>query len=356
MDGAPSGPPMRPTTPALLAALALAACAGPVGGATAGEAGPREPVARGRSAASGGLVLDAQAWAAGDALRADLRLTNVGADAVRLGYGACSARLLGWPTPERAGPPALTTVVARSAEGYGYGCPLYLALTTLAAGETVTPDDAHELSLTASLAEVLGDAVPDGRYWLRAEFRLAERDGALAPDTLRADLGPLDLAAPRPPIAAEAVRLGAQFEVDSVRVEGGRVRAVLRVVPVPRMGPDVVAFAPCAARVLAFADAARRDAAPRAGPPDASAEAACGQPPPTPLDVPPDRRDEPPLYLAPERPHRAALDLALGDLLGGLPAGRYALAVAVRTLGPPGYDLRALPDVTLALGDADWRP
>ena len=336
---------------AALAVLATAAsgCAAP---GAARETAPDGAV-EGRSVATGGLVLAADAWAAGDTLRARLRLTNVSAQAVRVGYGACSAWLLGWADAQRARPPDLTTVVRRSAEGYAYGCPLYLATTTIAPGETLAAD---EFRVAAPLAEVLGDTVRDGRYWLRAELRIVERDGRPAPDTLRADLGPLDLAVARPPLGAEAARLGARFRADSVRVEGGRLRAVVRAVPVPNLGPDVVGWAPCAVRVLAFAEARQRDAAPRVGPPAAHADAACGRPPPTPFEGSNADRDGPPFYVAPERAHRAAVDLPLADLLGGLPAGRYALAAAVRTVGPTGYDLRPLAPVYLSLGEVDWAP
>ncbi len=316
---------------------------------------PADGPALRQGTAVGPLRLDGRAEVAGDSLRADLRVTNVGRRPVSVGYGACSATVLGWPDSLRLGPPAVTTAVERTVGGYGVGCPMYLAVRTLAPGQAIAAGDARELRLDAPLAEILTDSIPDGRYWLTAVFDVAETDGARSGETLRVDLGPHVLAARRPALAAEALRAGARFAVDSVRVEGGRVRAVVRAVPVPRMGPDVVGWAPCAARVLAYAEVDRRDAAPRSGPPDAAAEAGCGQPAPTPFGGATPTREGPPLYLGIERTLRAEIDLALADLLGGQPAGRYALAVAVRTVRGP-YDVRALPPVVLTLGEADWRP
>ncbi len=326
----------------LVAALvALAGCASADSSLTRGEA-------------SGPLRLDGRAWVAGDSLRADLRLTNTSRRPLAVGYGACSATVLGWPDSLRAGPPALTTAFVRTADGYGIGCPLYLAMRTLPPGQTVTADDTREFRVVASLAEVLTDSIPDGLYWLTAVFDVDEvdrsRDGG---DTLSVDLGPLDLAVRRPPLVAEAFRVGVRFAADSVRVEDERIRAVVRAVPVSRMGPDVVGWAPCAVDVWAFADPDRRDAAPRSGPPDAETEAACGQPPPTPFGG--HDGDSPPFYLGIEEPLRAEVDVALADLLGDRPPGRYALAVAVRTLRGP-YDPRALPPVLLTLGEVDWQP
>ena len=332
----------------MLAVAALAAVASAASGcAPSGVAVPD---------AAPPLALAAEARVVDSVLRADLRLTNTSRRTVRVGYGACSAQILGWRTPDQTGPPAFTSALARGADGVARGCPLYLATTELGPGQTLTPGDAHELRATVAVAEALSDSLPDGRYWLAATFGVAEVDGQPGTGaTLRADLGPLDLAAERPPLAAEALRYGARFRVDSARVEGRRLRAVVRVVPVPRLGSDVLAFRPCAARVLAYADASRRNAAPRSGPPDAEATAACGQAAPVPF-APSPGPGVPDFYLAPEAAFRTEVDVALADLLGGQPAGRYALAVAVRTLGEPGYGLRLLPPVTLALGEADWRP
>ncbi|WP_420456273.1 hypothetical protein [Rubrivirga sp.] len=323
--------------------------------AVASGCAPPSPVAPTEPAGPGALRLTAEARAERDSLYADLRVTNTSDRPVAVGYGACSATVLGWPDSRRAGPPAFTTAFARTVDGYSIGCPLYLATRTLAPGETMTPDGTPELRVAASLAEVLTDSIPDGRYWLTAVFDVDMIDGTRPVDTLRVDLGPVDLAARRPPLATEAVRVGVRFGVDSVRVEGGRLRAVVRAAPVPRMGPDVVGWAPCAARVLAFAGADRRDAAPRAGPPEATADAACGQPPPTPFGGSSAGGGSPPLYLGIDRALRAEVDLALEDLLGDRPPGRYALAVAARTLSGP-YELRSLPPVHLTLGEVDWRP
>lgn len=332
-----------------LLVLALAAAAGAASGCA-----PNRAVAEGEST-TGPLRLAAEAWVERDTLRADLRLTNVGTRPVEVGYGACSARVLAWPDSARQGSPAFDTVRRWTVEGYAFLCEAYLAATTLAPGETLTADRARELRVATPLAEALANSVPDGRYWLTAEFDIAEIDRERAGIALRADLGPLDVALERPPLGTTASRYGARFSVDSVRVEGGRVRAVVRVEPVPHLGSNVVGWAPCAARVLAYADPARRDAAPRAGPPDASADAACGHAAPAPFARPGESPSDPPFFLAAEQAVQAEVDVPLADVLGGLPAGRYALAVAVRTLGGHG-PLRALPPVHLVLGAAEWRP
>ena len=314
-----------------------------------------DPVADG-SLADGSLALAGEAWVRDDTLRAALRLTNTGERPVRVGFGACSARIVGWADAARPGRPVITTAASRSADGVAYGCPAYLATRQLGPGETATADDTRELRVARALAEVLGDDAPDGRYWLSATFRVSELGGGRGEDTLRVDLNPLDLEFDRPPLAAEVLRMGVRFRVDSARVERGRLRAVVRAVPVPSLGPDVVGWAPCAVRVLAFADAARRDAAPRAGPAAATADAACGQPDPVPFESPVADRDEPPFFLSIERTLRAEVDVPLADLLGGRPAGSYALAVAVRTVGRPGYDVGALPPVYLSFGEVGWAP
>ena len=316
--------------------------------------GAAVPRVEGVSGALGPLGLAARARIEADTLYADVEITNRTDRPLQVGYGACSSRILAWPDSQRTGRPAFRSVRSRTADGYLVACTLALALATIEAGASLSAVRRGELGVRVALAEIVPDSVPDGRYWLTAEFDVAEFDGRRVRDTLRADLGPLDVVTNRPPLGAAALRFGSRFAVDSVRVEGRQLRAVVRVAPVQRLGPEVAGWAPCAVRVLAFADAARRDRAPRAGPPDARLDGACEQVAPTPFV--PDGRPEDAFYTAIEAPIRVEIDLGLDDLLGDLPAGSYALAVVVRTLGRRGAEPTPLPPVTLRLADVDWRP
>lgn len=94
----------------------------------------------------------------------DLRVTatNVSGRSVRLEYGQCSLSLRVHDNAQRSGAPV--------AQGGGSGyCLRYLAYKDLEPGDSLSPG---EFQLSVPVADILGDALPEGRYYFTAVLKV----------------------------------------------------------------------------------------------------------------------------------------------------------------------------------------
>lgn len=124
------------------------------------------------------------------AIAARGRVTNAGTQPLHLEYGACSLQLLAYRSPDRSGAPAWNSDQRKAwPGGASYGCALYLAMRDLSPGATMEPP---EFVLSVPLVEVLGDSLPDGRYYFAAQLRMNLNVATLL------DAGTADLALERP--------------------------------------------------------------------------------------------------------------------------------------------------------------
>ena len=114
-------------------------------------------------------VSTAVTGARNDTLRAHVTITDTTSQPWRLEYGACALALFAYRTPTRTGPPAWNSTQRRTAGGLDYMCPLYLRVGILEAGETSSP---RELNAAYPLTEILGDSLPNGRYYFTAHVRM----------------------------------------------------------------------------------------------------------------------------------------------------------------------------------------
>jgi hypothetical protein len=252
--------------------------------------------------------------AARDTLAARMTLTNRGALPAYLEFGACALRLLAWRTADRSGPPAWDSDRRQPWAGtYGWGCPMYLATRTVAPGADFSPG---EFSLAVPLIEMLGDSLPDGRYWFSGQVRV---NWAPSPTV---DAGALDLALPRGAMPAERAYRYVTYRTTGVTLSGGTVRAAATAT-LTNAGSALVIFPrDCVVRLVAYRDRARRDAAPRSGAPDwEQSLAGCS-----------DATQE--FVLGNGQSRTFETSAAPREILGaGLPAGRYHFALVVRADG-----------------------
>ncbi len=105
----------------------------------------------------------------GDSLRAHANVVNAGRARVALEYGECALQLRAYRSADRSGPPAWRSEHRRPYEGgFGYVCAGIGYSTTLAPGDSLR----RPFELGVPVLEVLGDSLPDGRYWFTASIRL----------------------------------------------------------------------------------------------------------------------------------------------------------------------------------------
>jgi hypothetical protein len=104
-----------------------------------------------------------------DTVRTRVTFRNTNALPVRLEYGACSLDVLAYRTAERNGRPAWDSRLRSAGKGVVYGCPAYLAVDAVAPGEAKSPP---QFNAAYAVREILGDSLPDGRYYFMARIRL----------------------------------------------------------------------------------------------------------------------------------------------------------------------------------------
>jgi hypothetical protein len=290
-------------------------------GCSAPRAGAYPPAAARDTA---GLRLQAAARVAAPArgvppgaasLWVDAALTNATADSLRLEYGACALGVRGYRTAERTAPPAWDARLRAPYEGgYGYMCQGYAVFATLRPGQTLR---ARELSGRYSVAELLGDSLPDGRYHLTVSLDV--RGAPVA----EVHAGAVHLSFPgRPPLPASRVARLVAYRAEARVLPGGGVRAEVTATLSGGQGALVRYPADCPVTLHAYRDRARRDAAPRSGPADWSGPARrCG---------PGEQR----LRMERGEPHTFVVEASSAEILGTrLPPGRYFLAVRVQGEG-----------------------
>jgi hypothetical protein len=254
----------------------------------------------------------------GDTLVAQATVINTGTLPAHVEFGECSLRLRAYRTPARTGEP-----VWRS-EWRGEACILVLYSSLIAPGDSLS----RPLRFRASVAQVLGDSLPDGRYHFAAVLEL--NSGAMP----EVPAGDALLSARRRPLPSERVVGSMTFRPRTVvsRTPAQTMEVTLAGTLTHAGGALERFSADCPVVLHAYRHRARRDAAPRSGVPDWSSRLRCG---PELMEFSLDRGDVRTFRV------RATAREILGD---SLPPGRYYFAVAVHH-----EQQRAF----LAAGDAD---
>lgn len=195
-------------------------------------------------------------------------VTNTGPRRVEVQFGACSLNLRAYRHPARTGRPAFRSERRappfERGQGFGYACPLYLAGTVIAPGDTITP---REFTLRIPFPEILGDSLPDGRYYFTAELEwLADRPTAgLDHDTVRLAAGEADLTSRVDPLPAERTVHGVRYVARTERVAGQPGKLRLSVAATNTGARDAVvgatpSAADCPMQLNGYATRERRDA------------------------------------------------------------------------------------------------
>jgi hypothetical protein len=213
-------------------------------------------------------------------LYATARVSNAGTRAVYLEYGDCVLSLRAYRTPDRTSPPVWRSEARATWDGaQSYACLSYLAVTTLAPGATANP---LERELRIPVIEVLGDSLPNGRYYFSGTLNL---NSARTPEV---PAGSAELALPRSTLPSsrtvEAARYGAATSLET-STTGPTVRTTVTVtLPWPAgvpanqdPGGAVIEYsADCPVVLYVYRDRTRRDAMPRSGQPDWQSRLNCG--------------------------------------------------------------------------------
>jgi hypothetical protein len=120
-------------------------------------------------------------------LSTSVKLTNDSALPVHLEYGACAVRVLAFRAEARAGAPVWNSDYrAPYHASYTYGCTAQLILADLQPGKSL------DFGFQGPLIELVGDSLPNGRYYLAADLLLSNRPGFL-----RIPAGSVDVALAR---------------------------------------------------------------------------------------------------------------------------------------------------------------
>jgi hypothetical protein len=91
-------------------------------------------------------------------------LTNNGKWPAHLEYGACPVRVVAYRDESRTGQPVWNSDHRKPYHAsWSYGCTLQLIL------QNVQPGHSLELTFSSPLIELVGDSLPNGRYYLSAD-------------------------------------------------------------------------------------------------------------------------------------------------------------------------------------------
>jgi len=264
-------------------------------------------------------------------LRITATLKNVGARPAYIEYGQCQLHILAYAAPDRSGSPKWATNVSRPLPysrnaTYLPVCLTYLRATTIQPGDVLAPE---EFSLSEPLIEMLGDALPDGRYYFSVDIELSNR-----PPIRGIPAGSLDLALPRQPLATSRVVDLVTFTALPVEVSGSPASMRARVTATLDYASGALKEFPhdCPIALYAYRDRTRRDTAPRSGAADWTQPLVC-------------TTDQVKIMMKRGDTHPMETTVPVRDILGAsLPSGHYYFAVALRTKANP---------IFLAAGDAD---
>jgi hypothetical protein len=258
-----------------------------------------------------GLALRTRIELVDTVLHATASVTNTTSRSIHLQYGACALSLHAYRNPARSGAPVWRSVGRAPWHGRGgYGCPAYLRSHTLAPGAVL---QVREFQIRVPLIEILGDSLPDGRYYFSAIVRLNFGRTSELP------AGSASLALPREPLpssrVAHMVTYSAETDVDSTPSPTIRTRVMLTQM---RSGALHRYSRDCPVTIYVYRDRARRDAAPQSGTPDWTSARNCGA-------------ELQELVLQGGEPRTFEIRATSREILGDrLPPGRYYFVVAVR--------------------------
>jgi len=98
-------------------------------------------------------------------LATSVTLTNNGALPAHLEYGACAVRVLAFRDEARTGNPVWNSDYRKPYHAsFGYGCILVLYVRDL------QPSKSADFGFVSPLIELVGDSLPNGRYYLAADL------------------------------------------------------------------------------------------------------------------------------------------------------------------------------------------
>jgi hypothetical protein len=187
-------------------------------------------------------------------------LRNDRPDSAVVSYGACNVSLVAHRAPDRQGAPVWRSWASEPWEGtYGRGCAAILIQKKIAPGA--------ELSLgsySSRVIEILGDSLPDGRYYFTATVAAGAPGGVTLP------AGEFDLMLARPPLPDSRTHDFITYKATTNVSEGAgsTVRANVTATLTDAGGSLVEFPRQCAIELVAYRARDRRDAAPRSGAPD----------------------------------------------------------------------------------------
>lgn len=260
-------------------------------------------------------------------LRTAAWVRNPTTRSLRFEYGACALRQRLYRSAARTGTAAWRSELRRPAGSPGgYACPAVLL------GSTLPPGDSLRFGLAVPLAEVLGDSLPAGRYFVAAELELLD-DSQRPPNwerrfTLAAGEAELDRS--RDALPASRTVDGLRYDA-ATRLVGDTVRTLVMVTNTTAAARQAEVPGECPVIAYGYRSAARRDSVPLVEPAWRSAR---------PCRLTPHR-----FALAPGAAWVFAHDAPAAALRAGLGAGRvwFTAWVAGRH------------DVKLAAGDVELR-
>jgi hypothetical protein len=258
----------------------------------------------------GALRYQASVGVDGSTLRGRGVVVNAGGRPVSVEYGSCALNLRAYRTAARTGPPAW-----RSEERQPYGGGGFYGCDAVGHGAVIAPGDSlARFGVESPVIEVLGDSLPDGRYWFTAVIEL---NSAASPDI---PAGDAQLSAPRRAMSAERVTRVMTFRARST-VDGGTVQVAVTGTLSHAGGALVRMSAECPVVLHAYRTREERDQAPRAGPPAWTSHPRCG----------PDMLE---YSLSRGEARTWGVQASSQQILGaGLPPGRYYFAAVVNHEG-----------------------
>ena len=122
-------------------------------------------------------------------LSTSVKLTNSGVKPVHLEYGACAVRVLAFRDEARTGSPVWNSDYGKpyhSPYPFGYVCTMQLFETDLQPGKNL------DFGFQVPVIDLVGDSLPNGRYYLAADLLLPKE-----PRFLRISAGSVDVALAR---------------------------------------------------------------------------------------------------------------------------------------------------------------
>jgi hypothetical protein len=247
---------------------------------------------------------------AGSTLHGRGVVINAGASPISVEYGSCALRLRAYRTAARTGPPAW-----RSEGRQPYGGGGFYACDLAGRGAVIAPGDSlARFGVESPVIEVLGDSLPDGRYYFTAVIEL---NSGASPEI---PAGETQLSARRRAMGPERISGVMTFRANPEFSNGG-----VQVAVTGRLSHADGALeqmsAECPVVLHAYRTREERDRAPRAGPPAWTSHSRCGR-----------EMQEYSLSRGESRTWRVQAS-SPQILDAGLPPGRYYFAVVVNHEG-----------------------